>query len=229
MKGLILFLLSAFATYCFFINEDVRTGMVDVATEVVTNNGGGDSETPSKEYTTDEVEYFEEITQSTEFGGKTNKITKWETDVNIFVVGQKSTVLMSELNRIVKELNGIIDPININIVNNRANANYIICFGSQYDYHKIDPTSKPYTNGNWGLFGVSCRGKVITGGSMYVDVVRCNSLDGQKHLLREELTQSLGLFNDSYKYKNSIFQQEWTETTEYAPIDVTIIEMLYNN
>jgi hypothetical protein len=64
---------------------------------------------------------------------------------------------------------------------------------------------------------------------MYVDIYRCESLDGQKHLLREELTQSLGLFNDSYKYENSIFQQRWTETTEYAPIDRVLIDMLYNH
>jgi hypothetical protein len=64
---------------------------------------------------------------------------------------------------------------------------------------------------------------------MYVDIYRCTKLDGQKHLLREELTQALGLFNDSYKYDNSIFQQSWTTTTDYAPIDVKLIEMLYNN
>ena len=44
----------------------------------------------------------------------------------------------------------------------------------------------------------------------------------------EELTQSLGLFNDSYKYPESIYYQGWTTTTEYAPIDVELIEMLYN-
>jgi hypothetical protein len=64
---------------------------------------------------------------------------------------------------------------------------------------------------------------------MYVDIYRCTELDAQKHLLREELTQSLGLFNDSYKYENSIFQQRWTTTTEYADIDKKIIQILYNN
>ena len=64
---------------------------------------------------------------------------------------------------------------------------------------------------------------------MYVDTERCTSIDAQKHLLREELTQSLGLFNDSDKYPNSIFQQAWTETTEYSEIDIKMIHMLYNN
>ena len=62
---------------------------------------------------------------------------------------------------------------------------------------------------------------------MYVDIYRANDQE-QKHLLREELTQSLGLFNDSYKYPESIFYQDWTTTTEYAQIDRELIDMLYN-
>jgi hypothetical protein len=63
---------------------------------------------------------------------------------------------------------------------------------------------------------------------MYVDIERTKSRDAQRHLLREELTQSLGLINDTYDYPESIFYQGWTETTEYAPIDRELIQMLYN-
>ena len=50
----------------------------------------------------------------------------------------------------------------------------------------------------------------------------------QKHLLREELTQALGFPNDSYKYEDSIFQQRWTEVTEYSILDKEIIRLHYN-
>ena len=63
---------------------------------------------------------------------------------------------------------------------------------------------------------------------MYVDTERSSTMSAKKHLLREELTQSLGLFNDTYDYPESIFYQEWTETNEYAPIDIELISMLYN-
>ena len=66
-------------------------------------------------------------------------------------------------------------------------------------------------------------------GKMYVDLVRNGDVESYKHLLREELTQSLGLFNDSWDYPESIFYQAWTTTTEYAPIDSELIDMLYNN
>ncbi len=47
------------------------------------------------------------------------------------------------------------------------------------------------------------------------------------HIIREELTQSLGLMRDSSKYENSIFFSGWTDVIRYAPIDEVIIEMLY--
>jgi hypothetical protein len=63
---------------------------------------------------------------------------------------------------------------------------------------------------------------------MYVDIKRTKRDDAQKHLLREELTQALGLSNDSYDYPESIFYQGWTETTEYTELDKDVIRMMYN-
>ena len=58
---------------------------------------------------------------------------------------------------------------------------------------------------------------------------KCFEIQSQKHLLREELTQSLGLRNDSYTYPESIFYSNWTNTTEYTELDKSLIDMLYNH
>jgi len=50
----------------------------------------------------------------------------------------------------------------------------------------------------------------------------------RSHLIREELTQSLGIMNDSYSFEDSIFYQGWTDTINYLPIDRTIISLLYD-
>jgi len=202
------------------------------------NTGGGNSDTTSSKtnsnldlskFSDEDVQYFKEVALKAEYSDiNSGEVCKWNSDMNIFVKGDKSEVLMSELNRIVTELNGIINTIEINIVDDPSQANYTIYFGNQYGYQEIEPASIGYTENNWGLFVVPS-GTTIKGGTMYVDTERCTSIDAQKHLLREELTQSLGLFNDSEKYPNSIFQQAWTETTEYADIDVRMIQMLYNN
>jgi hypothetical protein len=193
-----------------------------VEEEVVENNGSGG---PEKVYSEETKRYFNEIALKTEFDGDRESVSIWTTDMKIFVDGEKPEYLMDELRKIVGELNGIIDPINIKIVTNKNESNYVVYFGSHTDFKNKYKLSTPQRlDNNWGYFQVS-----TNSGMMYVDLYRNNDEVSHKHLLREELTQSLGLFNDSYKYPESIFYQGWTTTTEFAQIDRELIDMLYNN
>jgi hypothetical protein len=93
----------------------------------------------------------------------------------------------------------------------------------------INPRSAKYLDGNYGLFEYHLSdNNEIDYSLVFVDVVRTSSEEGIKHLLREELTQSLGLGNDSFRFPESIFYQGWTNTTSYAEIDKKIIQKLYN-
>ena len=120
------------------------------------------------------------------------------------------------------------DGFKINIVNNSSQSNYYIFFGSGSDYAQLYPSQTNFVVSNWGLFSVFWNSQnQLTSGHMYVDINRAN-LAEQKHLLREELTQSLGLARDSQKYPESIFQSAWTTTTEYTSIDSDLIRLLYH-
>jgi hypothetical protein len=172
--------------------------------------------------------YYKKVAFGNEFTNDTSGERKWENDVKIFVLGKKDPELMTELSRIVKELNDLIIPINIQVVDNKDNANVLVLFGSKQDFINLDKTIEPYVKLNEGLFKINHEGKKITNGEMYVNTEGTLTEKEKKHLLREELTQLLGLCNDSYKYKNSIFYQGWTDTTEYAEIDKELIKLLYN-
>jgi len=173
--------------------------------------------------------YYKKIVFGNEFNSKdTTGEYRWKTDVKLFVVGEKSTEMTYELNRVVSELNTLINTIEIKVVDTQSEANVTIIFGSKQDYINYDRSVEPYVKFNEGLFSVSNKGKELYQGSMYVNVRGNLTLNEKKHLLREELTQLLGLFNDSYLYKNSIFYQGWTSTTEYSQIDRELIKMLYN-
>ncbi len=190
------------------------------------SDGGGTSNSDSKSTkvrSQEVLDYYDEIVMSNEFEGRRDSEFKWTTDMKIYVEGEPTTELLSELNRIVGELNDIINPIDLVVVNNRNEANMFVYFGSPDEFANAHPTiNRSRLNENWGYFSVK-----PNQGMMYVDVYRANDVE-QKHLLREELTQSLGLMNDSYKYPESIFYQDWTTTTEFAPIDKELIDMLYN-
>lgn len=174
--------------------------------------------------------YYKKIVFGNEFDPKnTEGEYRWKKDVKIFVMGEKSTELMNELSKIVDELNSLINPIEIEVVNTKEESNVVVIFGSKQDYINYDRSVEQYVKHNEGLFSPYHKGKELYVGSMYVNV-KGNLTDNQKrHLLREELTQLLGLFNDSYLYQNSIFYQGWTDTTEYSEIDKELIKMLYNN
>ena len=240
MKKFLVVSIAIFSIYCFFVNSDVNKGMrhefsdlkEDVSEEInksltEDNSVGSGGDVPTKEFSPEAKEYFKKVAYGNEFNSGNTSLKKWSQDVKIYVFGDKRDYLMSELKDIVSELNGLISTINITIVSNESDANLIVLFGSAQEYNEFESNSVGYTDQNQGLFIVYGR-EELTHATMYVDVERTSTNDGQKHLLREELTQSLGLCNDSYDYPESIFYQGWTETTEYTEIDKELIQMLYN-
>ena len=240
MKKLLVVSIAIFSIYCFFVNSDVNKGMrhefsdlkEDVSEEInksltEDNSVGSGGDVPTKEFSPEAKEYFKKVAYGNEFNSGNTSLKKWNQDVKIYVVGDKRDYLMSELKDIVSELNGLISTINITIVSNESDANLIVLFGSAQEYNEFESNSVGYTDQNQGLFIVYGR-EELTHATMYVDIERTSTNDGQKHLLREELTQSLGLCNDSYDYPESIFYQGWTETTEYTELDKELIQMLYN-
>ena len=114
------------------------------------------------------------------------------------------------------------------MVEDSLEMNYYIYLGSGEGYAEIYPSQAGLIQDNWGLFSVLWdNANYITRGNMYVDIERADDNE-EKHLLREEITQSLGLARDSERYDDSIFQDAWTTTTSYSAIDRELIRLLYH-
>jgi len=148
--------------------------------------------------------------------------------MKIFVGGTKNPDLMNELQEIVAEINALAtDGFNITMVTDTLQSNFYIFLGTGSRYASIFPSQAGLVADNWGLFSVFWTDNQLYQGFMYVDLIRANAVE-QRHLLREELTQSLGLAKDSPLYEESIFQSRFTETNEYADIDKDLIRLLYH-
>lgn len=176
------------------------------------------------------VDYFKEVALGFEFGNESKITRRWEGNMKLFIGGKPTPALLAETNRIVGEINDLANnEFNVEVVGDSLQSNYYIFFGSGNSYAAIFPAQSSFVASNWGLFSVSYPSSgVLFKGHMYVDINRANLIE-QKHLLREELTQSLGLARDSDLYPESIFQQSFsTKTTEYAPIDRDLIRLLYH-
>ena len=173
--------------------------------------------------------YFKEVALGFEFGSASRVTRKWRSPLRIFVGGQPTTDILDELDPVIEEINALtLDGFQIQLTQDSSASNFYIYFGSGAAYGKLYPGIAHLTDGNWGLFSVFFNGlDEIYQAHMYVDIFRAD-LPAQRHLLREELTQSLGLARDSFRYPQSIFQQNWTTTTMYAQIDRHLIQALYH-
>jgi len=182
------------------------------------------------EYQADVIDYFKEIALGFEFGNASRITRRWSNDMKIFVGGSPTPELLTELDIIVDDIMSLTTTsFSIEIVSDSTQSNYYIYFGSGNSYSEIFPSLAGLVDSNWGLFNIFWNGSnELYTGYMYVDIYRASSVE-QKHLLREELTQSLGLAKDSSLYSESIFQQSFsTNVTEYAEIDKDLIRLLYH-
>lgn len=173
--------------------------------------------------------YFNEVALGAEFGDTEAVIRKWSTDMVIEPRGYWPAYLSQELNQIIAELNALIEGVQVRVADSLEAPNYIIFIGDPNIYaDSIEPSAQPYVQANYGMFWLYWENDVIYKGTMYVDPVRADTEGWQKHLLREELTQSLGLMNDSDKHKDSMFFQGRSFTTYFSGLDKELIRMLYH-
>ncbi len=215
-----------------FDNEGTVTGVVTVTAGPLTDVA--DFEFELSKLTSFElavIEYFKDIALGFEFGGASAITRRWESEMRIYVGGTPTPELSDELDKIIVEINELTNSnsFSATLVDSRPESNYYIFFGSGDQYAAEFPDLASLVESNWGLFTLFWNGaNQINQGYMYVDIFRASELE-QLHLLREELTQSLGLARDSDQYANSIFQQSFnTKTTEYAMIDEELIRLLYH-
>lgn len=180
----------------------------------------------------DVIAYFKEIALGFEFSNAKEITRKWSSDVLIYVGGEENQVLQDELDAVISELNGLIsrDNVEIRITSDSTESNFYVFFGPGEEYGEVYPQAQEFIESNAGLFFVNwgLSSNNFTSGSMYVDTVRPET-QFQLHLLREELTQSMGLARDSDRYEGSIFHYDFSVVvTEYSDYDEALIQLLYH-
>lgn len=96
-------------------------------------------------------------------------------------------------------------------------------FVPQEEFSKYIPG---YVEGNIGFFCLHWNGDGACTGA--TALIASNVSQAERvHAIREEITQSLGLMQDSYTYPDSIYYQNWTPGVHFAEIDKTLVRMLY--
>jgi len=138
------------------------------------------------------------------------------------VHGSPTEVDRQTIEQVVAELNSMVGEIKLELVDEAANLD--VYFSPEYQFSDIEPTYVPTNLGFFRVWfdgeGSIKRGRVLIASDGATQVERI-------HLIREELTQSLGLFKDSWEHSDSIFYEGWTTTDKYGPLDEATIRLLY--
>ena len=173
-------------------------------------------------YTADEIDYFGAIALGAEWGEATELVRKWSGPIRIRVSGAPTEDDRLALADVVRDLNELIRPLSVAVV--EAGGNVDLNFVPREDFARLEPF---YVPGNVGFVWVGWNGKQQIDRARVLIPTDHVSQQQRSHLIREELTQALGLLRDSDRYPESVFYEGWSETTEYAPIDRAVIGMLY--
>jgi hypothetical protein len=176
----------------------------------------------TRTYSEAELAYFQDIAGQAEYGDAGGLVHKWTKDLRIAVFGEPTERDRTALANVVDDLNGIIDGVELSLV--ETNPNVQIYFVPETEFASILPEYVPV---NMGFVYIWWDGAGAVTDAVILISTTGITPEERAHLIREELTQSLGLLNDSPQYEDSIFQVEWTSTNRFAPIDRALIEMLY--
>ncbi len=175
------------------------------------------------------IDYFLSIAIGSEHYSDLPILHKWTDHMKMYLHGEAPQDLINEMQKVVFELNSLFsDGFLIEIVEDSSEANFHLFIGAEDEFLKmsgVQRSSIRYVNGYFTNF--FNKDDEIYKGFAYVNL-HLTTLETQKHSLREELTQSLGLGNDILYYSNSIFYHGSNRVTEFSPRDREIIKLLYH-
>ena len=171
----------------------------------------------------DQASYFYTVAFGAEYGDPLNRIIKWNRDPVIKLFGTPSSDDLEELDFITSEIKTLTNGKITFSITTGEQYDIAIYFIPKSDFQSHIQSIAPHTT---GYVQLTLRHYHIQKGIILIasDIPQEN----RHHVIREEVTQSLGLLNDSWDYSDSIFYQGWSTSQRYSAIDKLIISLLYN-
>ncbi|KAM3094435.1 DUF2927 domain-containing protein [Phormidesmis sp. 146-12] len=176
------------------------------------------------EYTQEQIRYFMEVAMGAEYSNVNGaKIRKWQEDLRIKVLGTPTNADLETLNTVINEINELTAG-NVRLQLVTQNPNVTIHFAPEWKFKQLEANYQPI---NYGYIWTQWNNDTITNANILITSKQVTQKE-RSHLIREELTQSLGLMQDSNRYADSMFYQPWTDVTQYSSLDRALIKMLYS-
>lgn len=180
-----------------------------------------------KAYTPEKGDYFKEIVFGSEYGSQATRIVKFPSDIGVAVLGEPNLKDLENLDRVVNDLNDLMQSSKLYFVDESEDADVKIYFVNTFEMEDYIPT---YVPGNWGFFWYTYVNYNINQATIGISIDDPTQKE-RNHLVREELTQSLGMAQDSCLYEESIFYCLWqgeSSPQKFSKDDEFVIRTLYS-
>ena len=180
------------------------------------------------------INYFNEVALNAEYDESPNRITKWTEPMKVFIYKEKElSHEVSIVKNTIEKINSLVqDEFHIQITDDPKKCNTIIFLTEREKLEPFLPTL--FENIETGINGLAEIGFdletfQITDAKIFIDILQPK--ESIETTILEEITQSIGLMNDSEKYPDSVFYENKLDsivTVEYSKMDMEIIQMLYH-
>lgn len=185
-------------------------------------------------YEKDVFEYFKEVALKAEFGDSPNRVIKWTNPMKVFIKKEKEyPTQVKTIKKTIEEINDLVtDCFRIELIDNIYKCDVVLYLNKKDKVNQIDPSffrgiNEDFTGLAYIEFDLDYYN--IIKGKIFVDTKE--SLGMQKSTIIEELTQGIGLMNDSERYSASTFYQHKGDSNQkylkYSEIDKELIKLLY--
>ncbi|WP_052720566.1 DUF2927 domain-containing protein [Actinoplanes rectilineatus] len=171
------------------------------------------------------LRYFFEVALGGEYGDKFSVATMWtQPVVTVRVNGKPTAAARDCLDTVIADFNALTATTDLKLVDEPADLEMHFV-----PLSKFASIEKNYVKGNDGFIYVYWSDShAITEGTVLIrstgipERIRC-------HLIREELTQGMGLLRDSDRYPGSVFYGGYEPApTGYSAMDKRLIRLLYS-
>lgn len=183
-------------------------------------NGKGD-------YSAEDISYFKEIALKVEYGTQMYRIHKWTEELRLKIIGDPDVQDKHALDTTIQTLNKLSENLKLRYAQDNERANVEVYFIPHAEFLKHTSVEEVVLESNWGLGAVWWNGQGEIYQAEILIAIDRPSVEERAHLIREELTQTLGVLNDSWEKPESIFYQGWG-AQDYTELDKKVVQILYD-
>ena len=169
------------------------------------------------------VKYFEEVALGAEYGNRTPVVKKWNRTILYRIAGNPSEADIRVLRNVIAELEELSSNIRFERVDPELDYNCVVHFVPKQKFSEYLAIPEQGPNGYFAVWFdhhyLIYRAAVLIASDIPQPT--------RSSVIREEVTQSLGVLNDSARYADSIFNKH-SDVRRFSELDRWVIGALYS-